>query len=57
MHKDAAGYVDYALSGETCNDCSMFGPGTCDMVEGSISPVGWCRYFTSVKSSNRRYHQ
>ena len=55
-HKDDAGYIDCAMSDETCRDCSMFGAGSCDLVEGGISADGWCRYFTSVKHGNRRHH-
>jgi hypothetical protein len=52
--KAEAGYVDYAQSTECCEDCSMFGPGTCDDVEGSISPRGWCRLFQPSHHQGRK---
>lgn len=56
--KAEAGYVELYQSGETCADCQMFGPNTCDKVEGSINPRGWCWFFSGHKQDhNRRRHR
>jgi hypothetical protein len=35
-------------NGDKCADCNFFNPGdhTCKVVEGDISPEGWCTYFS-----------
>lgn len=52
MKKDAAQYQDKPKDGKDCEGCSQFvpgksekAPGTCKVVEGSISPKGWCMVF------------
>jgi len=42
-------YQDKPNNGQRCRDCTQFQPGktadargTCKLVEGSISPNGWC---------------
>jgi hypothetical protein len=42
-------YQDKPNKGQRCHDCTQFQPGktadargTCKLVEGSISPNGWC---------------
>ncbi|HET7363685.1 MAG TPA: high-potential iron-sulfur protein [Burkholderiales bacterium] len=54
--KEAMKYQDKPNDGQRCNDCIQFiaGPrpganGTCKIVEGPISPSGWCIEF--VKKS------
>lgn len=49
-------YQDHPLNGQDCDDCIHFlpgkkedGPGTCEIVEGSISPNGWCIEFQPKK--------
>lgn len=56
-HKAEAGYVDLALSGECCDECTMYGPGTCDIVEGTINAKGWCYYFDPINPQNRKRHR
>jgi hypothetical protein len=44
--KREAQYVSRGLGRERCKHCSMFlSPDRCSLVEGEISPQGWCRYF------------
>ncbi|PLY11024.1 MAG: iron oxidase oxidoreductase [Arcobacter sp.] len=40
-------YQDSPKNGEICKDCMHFEPksNTCKVVEGSISPNGWCTLF------------
>ena len=42
-----AGYVDDSpKEDEQCDGCSMFRePGSCTLVDGDISPDGWCRHW------------
>lgn len=47
--KDAMKYQDKPKGDQKCSDCKFFVPGktstangTCQVVEGSISPQGWC---------------
>jgi hypothetical protein len=41
-----AEYQDRPKSGLTCAACSLFRrPRSCEVVEGDISPNGWCRFF------------
>ena len=48
ISKDQAGYVEHARSYETCATCRMYGVGNCHLVEGSINPVGYCRFWESL---------
>lgn len=44
--KEAADYQDSPSGDERCGLCSMFrAPVACTLVEGRISPRGWCEYF------------
>lgn len=50
--KAKADYQNHPEAGHHCAGCCMFVPlgkgkgnGACAMVEGSISPHGWCRYW------------
>jgi len=44
--KDEADYVDRAVDGERCGDCTMFvEPGACTLVKGGIAPNGHCRFW------------
>ena len=54
--KSAMQYQDHPKNGLDCDDCIQYIPGkskkalgTCKVVEGSISPHGWCIAF--VKKS------
>lgn len=46
--KKLAEYRDRPDAGHDCAACCMFVPGhpaRCTMIEGIISPQGWCRYW------------
>ena len=46
VSKQSANYIDYAMGGEKCKNCRHFiAPSRCEIVEGSINPNGWCKYF------------
>ena len=53
--KQAMQYQEQPKNGQKCSDCLQFVPGqqgangTCKVVEGPISPNGWCAAF--VKKS------
>jgi hypothetical protein len=41
-----AGYQDSGQNGQTCAACTHFiAPSSCKLVEGTISPQGWCKLF------------
>lgn len=50
--KQAASYRDSPNGGQRCADCRHFNAGsrTCRIVEGPISPNGWCRFFQRAGS-------
>jgi len=42
--QSAVHYQQTAKDGQVCADCSHFtAPQTCKLVDGTISPTGWCR--------------
>ena len=46
MSQKAAGYQATPKDGLRCDGCSLFqAPSSCKLVEGTISPSGWCRFF------------
>lgn len=46
MSQQAAAYQNGPKNGQKCLDCSFFvQPQACKLVEGTISPVGWCKFF------------
>ena len=47
MKQADAKYQDQPKDGHQCNGCAQFeAPGSCKLVDGSISPNGWCQLFT-----------
>jgi High potential iron-sulfur protein len=41
-----AKYQDKPKNGQKCSDCRFFRPPkSCQLVEGDISPDGWCSFF------------
>lgn len=53
-------YQNTPYGGEQCSQCRFFIPGrtpkadgTCQVVEGSISPHGWCTAFTEKSRPGR----
>jgi hypothetical protein len=50
MAQTAAGYQTTPKDGKRCSDCAVFvAPSSCRLVDGTISPEGYCRFF--VKKS------
>jgi hypothetical protein len=54
LSKAAVKYQDKSTEGKDCDDCAQFVPGkragaagTCKVVEGSISPHGYCVAFVA----------
>jgi hypothetical protein len=46
MAEKAAGYQTSPKDGKSCKDCALFiAPSSCKLVDGTISPSGWCRFF------------
>jgi hypothetical protein len=46
MSQAEAVYQDWPKNGLTCAACSLFRkPRSCEIVEGDISPNGWCKFF------------
>jgi hypothetical protein len=51
MTQQAAAYQPSPKSGQKCLDCSFFvQPQACKLVEGTISPVGWCKFYAKKTS-------
>jgi hypothetical protein len=45
--QNAVSYQDKPKGAQRCDGCSSFlPPNACKMVEGEISPQGWCSLFT-----------
>ena len=54
----AAKYQDRPNGKDACGECPYFQfPKSCVLVEGDISPMGWCRMFTSFSPLDRGAHQ
>jgi hypothetical protein len=46
MTQQAASYQDKPKAGASCADCALFkAPNACTLVDGTISPQGWCRFY------------
>ena len=44
VSQDAVHYQPTPKGGQDCDDCNHFlTPGACKLVDGPISPKGWCR--------------
>lgn len=43
--KQQAGYVDKAPGNNTCSGCKHYRGRSCAIVDGSISPGGWCKHW------------
>ncbi len=47
MSTKAAGYQETPKDGASCADCALFkAPNACTLVDGNISPNGWCRFYS-----------
>jgi len=46
MKQSAAEYQDTPKGDQQCSNCSLFQePNECTLVEGNISPAGWCKFW------------
>ena len=46
MSEKAAGYQETPKDGASCASCALFkAPNSCTLVDGEISPNGWCRFY------------
>lgn len=44
----AAAYVTHPSGGKECSKCIQFvAPHSCKLVEGTISPTGYCKFFAA----------
>jgi hypothetical protein len=51
MSQQAANYQTAPKNGQKCMDCSLFeAPASCKLVDGAISPAGWCKFFAKKAS-------
>ena len=58
LTQPAARYQDHPNGNDACGACPYFQfPKSCVLVEGDISPMGWCRMFTSFSPLDRGAHQ
>lgn len=45
--KETAKYQEQPKDGHSCSICQFFhAPHTCQLVEGDVSPNGWCSYWS-----------
>ena len=55
ISQKAVGYQDHPEGEKRCDKCIQFQPPNgCKMVDGSISPSGYCRLFAPNRQSARR---
>jgi hypothetical protein len=55
--KEAVGYRDEPYEGRSCGRCVLYvGYGECVLVEGEVSPNGWCIQWTPATMGRRRQH-
>ncbi len=46
VSQQAAAYQTSPKNGQRCTDCALFiAPASCKLVDGAISPAGWCKFF------------
>ena len=46
LSQGEAGYMQQSMGNERCGTCEHFvKPNECQIVEGPISPMGWCDYY------------
>jgi hypothetical protein len=51
MAQKAAGYQAKPNGAQSCASCALFkAPSSCTLVDGTISPDGWCRFYAKKAS-------
>jgi hypothetical protein len=54
ISKTAVAYQDHPEGDKQCAKCLQFqAPDSCKMVDGPISPQGFCRIFTPIRQTQR----
>lgn len=49
VSQSAAAYQSGPNNGQSCAGCTHFrAPSSCELVDGAISPQGWCKFFTAA---------
>src|SRR5665213_1501710 len=47
MPQKAAAYQGTPKGDQSCSNCSLFkAPSSCTLVDGTISPTAWCRFYS-----------
>jgi hypothetical protein len=47
VDQKTASYVTHPVGGKQCSGCSLFvAPSSCKLVKGTISPHGYCKFFS-----------
>jgi hypothetical protein len=55
--KERVGYRDEPYAGRTCAKCVLYaGHGECAIVEGEVSPQGWCLQWTPATMGDSGTH-
>ena len=58
LSQAAIGYQDHPKGNDSCGTCPYFQfPKSCVVVEGDVSPAGWCPIFTSFQPLDRGAHK
>ena len=56
ISQSAVGYQDHPNGDKYCSECVHFlPPSSCNMVDGTISPQGYCRIFAPRQSASTRW--
>jgi hypothetical protein len=51
MSQAAAAYQPSPKSGQRCDGCALYDPpASCKLVDGAISPAGWCKFYQKKSS-------
>lgn len=46
MAQSAAGYQETPKGSQQCDNCTLFQtPNSCQLVDGTINPTGWCKFY------------
>ena len=55
--KSAAAYQSSPKGGQRCSGCRFFSAysRTCQLVDGEISPNGWCKFYRAPRSQSGGY--
>jgi high potential iron-sulfur protein len=51
MAQSAAGYQETPKGSQQCDNCTLFqAPSGCQLVDGTITPAGWCKFYAKKPS-------